>query len=59
MRPEAGTIDGPDDPDMCRRLPLSKDRALSPLSWAVRIRRELTLGSRGASKVKGRRREEQ
>jgi hypothetical protein len=28
---DAGTIDEPNNPDMCTRLPLSKDRAVSPV----------------------------
>ena len=49
---EAGTIDGPDHPDMCTRFPSLRIRAVSPLSWAVRIRPEPTLGSRGQLEIR-------
>ena len=50
---EAGTIDGPNNPDICTRFPRSKGPgAFPPLSWAVRIRPELTLGAGGQSEIR-------
>ena len=50
---KAGTIRGPNHPDMCTRFPLSKDRARFPrYRGRSRIRPELTLGSGGQSEIR-------
>jgi hypothetical protein len=55
---DAGTIDGPNDPDMCTRLPFSKDRVHFPFIVGGTDPRGAHPWLQGPIEVKGRRRGE-